>query len=181
MAKFKGFLRLFLPIAFVLTTISGLIYISVQQALRQGANDPQIQIAQDLADNLQNGKIAQDLVGAQVDLRKSLATFVIVFDDSGKPIAASAMLDGRIPTPPVGVFTYTKQNKQDRITWEPKPNVREAAVLVRFEGSNPGFVLVGRSLSEVEKRESSLALQVELGLTASLLGSLVILIIIGGV
>lgn len=182
MAKFKGFLRLFLPIAFASTAISGLIYISVQQVLRQSANDPQIQIARDLAENLQNGKTAQEIIGqVQVDLSKSLATFIIIFDDVGKPIASQAVLDGRIPTPPAGVFTYTKQNKQDRITWEPKPNIREAAVLVRFEGSNPGFILVGRSLSEVEKRISALEMQVKVGLAVALLAPLVILIIIGSV
>ncbi len=182
MVKFKSVLRIWAPIATVAILLSGLIYISVQQALRQSANDPQIQIAEDLAQTLQNGKSAQDALGqTQVDLSKSLATFIIIFDDAGKPIASQAVLDGRIPIPPAGVFTYTRQYKQDMITWEPKPNIREAAVLVKFEGSNPGFVLVGRSLSEVEKRLSALEMQVKLGLAAALLGSLVILIIIGSV
>lgn len=182
MAKFKGFLRLFLPIAFVSTAASGLIYISVQQVLRQAANDPQIQIAKDLALALQNGKTAQEIIGqTQVELNKSLATFIIIFDDNGKPIASQAVLDGRIPTPPKGVFEYTKIHKEDRITWEPKANVRIASIIERFEGSNPGFILVGRSLAEVEKRVSTLGMQVKLGLAAALLGSLVILIIIGSV
>ena len=179
--KFKNAFRIWAPIAVSGIILSALIYASVQQDLRQGANDPQIQMAQDLADSLQNGKNAQDVVGQPVDLNKSLATFVIVFDDSGKPIASSAILDGRIPTPPAGVFTYTRQNTEDRFTWQPKPQVREAAVLMRFEGSKPGFVLVGRSLKEVEKRESRLELQIGVGLAAAVLGSLVIVIIIGGV
>ncbi len=181
MGRFRSILRIWIPIATASVLLSGLIYICVQQSLRQSANDPQIQIAQDLADSLQNGRNAQDLIGSQVDLKKSLATFVIVFDDSGKPIASSAMLDGRIPTPPNGVFEYTKLHKEDRITWEPKLNIREAAVLARFEGSKPGFVLVGRSLAEAEKRQSGLNLQIGLGLAVTLLGSLVMLIITGGV
>lgn len=182
MSRFGNILRIWAPIATVTILLSGLIYISVQQDLRQSANDPQIQIAQDLAQSLQNGKTSQEIIGqTQVDLSKSLATFIIIFDDNGKPVASQAVLDGRIPTTPKGVFEYTKKNKQDKITWEPKPKVREAAVLVRFEGSNPGFVLVGRSLSEVEKRISALEMQVKLGLIATLLGSLVLIIIIGSV
>ena len=184
MHRMSGILRSWLPIATTVVMLSGLVYLAVQQSYRQGANDPQIQIAQDLKETLQNGKSAQDLVGqtitlaTQVDLRKSLASFVIIFDDNGKPIASQAVLDGRIPTPPPGVFSYTKTKKEDRFSWEPKPGVREATVLLRFEGSKPGFVLVGRSLKEVENRVSQLGQRMAVALGAILLLSLILAIIL---
>lgn len=179
MARIKRILKVWIPLATAAIILSALIYATVQQSLRQTANDPQIQIALDLSQGLQNGKAPQDLVGqTQVDLSKSLATFVIVFDDSGKPIASQAVLDGRIPLPPSGVFTYTRTNKEDRFTWEPKPGVREAVIVERFEGSRPGFVLVGRSLQEVEKRELKLEWQIGAGLIAALLGSLIMVVLV---
>ena len=45
---FAVFLK-WLPIGFVVTLLCGLIYVSGQFILRSGANDPQIQIAEDAA------------------------------------------------------------------------------------------------------------------------------------
>lgn len=174
-SKIRNTLKIWLPLAATTTALSGLIYLSVQQNFRQGANDPQIQIAQDSAQALQSGKPAQEVVGQiQVDLNKSLASFIIIFNDAQKLTASQAVLDGRIPTPPKGVFDYTRTHKEDRVTWQPKTNLRIAAVLERFEGSNPGFVLVGRSLKEVELREEQLTHYVMLGLIAALITSLII-------
>lgn len=172
--KIKIVLRNWLPIAIVTIILSALIYLSLQQNLRLLANDPQIQIAEDSARLLLNGKNAQEIVGqTQVDISKSLALFIIVFDELGKPVVSQAVLDGRIPTPPPGVFTYTKQHKQNKITWQPKPRIRLATILMHFEGANPGFVLVGRSLREVENRQSYLALQVALMSALALAGSFI--------
>jgi hypothetical protein len=50
MARRSGntFLR-WLPLAVAITILAGLVYATVQQSLRQGANDPQIQLAEDTA------------------------------------------------------------------------------------------------------------------------------------
>ncbi len=171
-------LRLFLPIVFVISALCGLIYVSVQQALRQTANDPQIQIARDSSQLLEQGKTPQDIIpSSQVDLSKSLNTFIIIFNDAGKPIASQAVLDGRVPTPPQGVFDYTKTNKEDRVTWQPKENVIIASVVERFEGSNPGFILSGRSLEETEKRVSALGQRLLAGWLVSIIGSLVLILL----
>ena len=182
MTKFKSILRIWIPIAVASSFLSAVIYLTVQQNYRQNVNDPQIQMAEDLALLLQNGKSPQDIIGqTQVDLNKSLQTFIIIYNELGKPLVSQAVLDGRIPTPPVGVFTYTREKKEDRLTWEPKVGVREAAVLVRFDGANPGYVLVGRSLREVEQRESQLTMHVGLGLLATLIGSLIATFFLQGV
>jgi hypothetical protein len=47
-------------------------------------------------------------------------------------------------------------HSEDRITWEPRAGVRIAAVIVSFKGRAAGYVLAGRLLTEVEKREGAL-------------------------
>lgn len=146
-----------IPIAVVIIAMCGIIYLAVQQDLRITANDPQIQMAEDAAVLLENGKSPESVIPAnEVDISKSLAPYLIIFDDSGKGIASQATLDNRIPMPPVGVFEYTKVKGKDIFTWQPKPGVRSAAVIVHFNGAHPGFVLAGRSLREVEIREDNL-------------------------
>src|SRR5436305_4209894 len=139
--------------AAIVTGLSGLLYTAVQQDLRQSANDPQIQMAEDTAAKLADGQQVQNVVPAvKVDIASSLAPYIIVFDATGKPIASSVQLNGQTPTIPSGVFDYVRQNGEDRITWQPQSGVRSAIVVTRFKGPNPGFVLAGRSLREVEIR-----------------------------
>lgn len=175
MKKLEVVLRQFLPLFFVTTVISGMIYFSAWQILRQSANDPQIQIARDFSKALQNGKSTQEITGStQIDLGSSLATFVIIFDDSGKIVASQAVLDGRVPTPPKGVFDYTRSKKEDRISWQPKSDTRIAAVLEHFEGAKPGFILVGRSLNETDLRITDLGNKLFFGWIVSVIGSLIL-------
>jgi hypothetical protein len=44
----------------------------------------------------------------------------------------------------------------NRVSWQPESGVRIAAVVVVYGGAQPGFVLAGRSLREIEKRESQI-------------------------
>jgi hypothetical protein len=153
MQKVIRILRSWLPLACVITAMCGLVYISEQQSLRQNANDPQIQIAEDAADALARGATVESVMPAnKIDVAKSLAPFVIVYDAAGKPIASSGLLRDQIPALPSGVFDYVRQHGEDRLTWQPDNGVRIAAVVIDYKGAKPGFVLAGRSLREVEKR-----------------------------
>jgi hypothetical protein len=149
--------------------MSGLVYGAVQQSLRRGANDPQIQIAGDLAAQLGGGAQPGALLGgARVDLATSLSPYVVVFDDAGHPLASTGVLDGQAPEPPAGVLRAARQHRNE-ITWEPRPGVRSAAVVVPWRAdARAGTVLVGRSLSEVEKREGFLVQMVAAALVAGL-------------
>jgi len=143
--------RKWLPLLVVITALCGLVYVSVQQSLRQGANDPQIQMAEDAARALGNGAGVESIVpAAQVDMNNSLAAFLIIYDAEGRPQAGSGLLDGSLPEIPKGVLEYAGQNGQNRVSWQPEDGVRIAAVVTPYED---GFVLAGRSLREVEKRE----------------------------
>ena len=153
----KAVFKWWLIIAVVVSGLAGLLYTIVQQDLRSGANNPQIQMAEDVAARLTQGAQPRDLVPTEsVDIATSLAPYIIVFDNNGNPLASSATLDGQIPTIPPGVFAYVRQNGEDRITWQPEPGVRSAIVVTRFQGAVSGFVLAGRSLREVEKLEDNL-------------------------
>ncbi len=161
--------------ALVATAMAGLTYVAVQQALRQGANDPQVQMAEDAAVALAGGAAPAGLLPAgKTDLSRGLAPYLIVFDDAGHPVASSAELAGAVPLPPPGVFDYTRTRGEDRFTWQPAPDVRQAVVLVRYGGASSGFVLAGRSLREVELREGQLTAMVGVVWLAALGGSLVL-------
>ncbi len=138
----------------MISLICGLVFLSVQQVLRIGANDPQIQMAEDTAYSLARGQsIPTDFV--TVDPSQSLAPFVITYDKKGDVTSSSAILNGRTPMLPPDALNSALIKGEQRFTWQPEPQVRIAAVVVPFSGKKSGFVLVGRSLREVEKREDS--------------------------
>ena len=134
------------------------LYAIPQQVLRQGLNDPQIQLADDLVVRLEQGAAPVEAVPAgSVDMARSLAPFVIAYDEQGHPLASQAQLNGGIPAPPKGVFDYVRQHGEERVSWQPilgnARGVRIAAVVQRVGGAHPGFALAGRNMREVEARE----------------------------
>ena len=109
--------------------------------------------------------------GATVDIARSLAPFLIVFDGSGGVLASTAALDGRTPVPPQGVLDGAAANGTDVISWQPRGGVRAAIVVVPYEGSAArGTVLVGRSLRAVEERETNTLLIAGFAWVAALVG-----------
>ncbi len=171
----KAILQHWLLVAIVVTGLIGLLYAVVQQDIRQGANDPQIQMAEDAAAKLAGGQSAQGVVPSEkVDIATSLAPYLIVFDANGNPIASSAQLDGQTPSIPSGVFDSVRKNGEDRITWQPQSGVRSAIVVTQFTGSTSGFVVAGRSLREVEKREDGLLQILEAGWIVMMLATFVV-------
>jgi hypothetical protein len=139
------------------TGIALALYAIPQQVLRQGLNDPQLQLAGDLAARLEQGVAPSEAVPAtSVDMARSLSPFVIAYDDQGRPLASQAQLDGKTPVPPSGVFDFVRQHGEERVSWQPilgnSHGVRIAAVVQRVNGAHPGFVLAGRNMREVEAR-----------------------------
>lgn len=174
MRKLVKMLGTWLPIAIVTVGVCFLVYAAVQQALRQSANDPQIQMAEDAAYALAQGAAVETIVPpAEVEVRRSLSPFLIVYDDSGMVLKTSGLLDGQVPSLPRGVLDYTCVHGHDRVTWEPQRGVRMAAVVVRYQGQESGYVLAARSLREVEKREDQTLLIAGLAMLCVLAASLV--------
>src|SRR5450755_289791 len=141
-----------LVILLMLTTfVAGTAVVISQQMLRLSANDQQIQLAEDAAQRLNSGEDPARVVpDRKVDMAASLAPFVIVCDNSGRPLASSASLDGVLRAPPQGVFEFVQSHGEDRLTWQPRPGVRIASVVVR---TADGFVVAGRNMREIEIRE----------------------------
>jgi hypothetical protein len=147
-------LAFFVPAAVLATALCGLVYVEVQQSLRSGANDPQYQMATDAAAQLDEGATSASVVGSGrvVDLATSLAPFVIVFDRNKSILATNATLDGTRPAPPHGVLDAARPSDPNVVTWQPRTGVRIATVTVTWTG---GTVLAGRSLQQVEMRETN--------------------------
>jgi hypothetical protein len=151
---------IFLPhavAAMIVTILSGLIYASVQQVYRTAANDPQIEKARDIAHRVSYKKPVAEFVNPDtVDLRQSLATFIQLYDNSGKLTASTGFIEKTAPIVPAGVLETARQKGEDDVTWQPVPEVRLASVIVYTGRRDGGYVLAGRSLLEVEKREANL-------------------------
>jgi hypothetical protein len=186
----------------VVVATSGLFlfaYWGLQQSYRQGADDPQIQMAEDGAAILNAGGVPAELVsrtnqaaaGApSVDITRSLAPWAAVFDASGTPLESSATFGAEPLKLPTGVFdmstwkthhaeqgiALTIPANETRFTWQPSPEARQAVVIVRAE--NGDFVAAGRALREVEDRVQTLTEGAALLWGASELGALAAILIL---
>lgn len=169
-----------------MTLVCGLVYATVQQNYRQSLNDPQIQMAEDAAAQLDGGAAPDAVVPntAKVNMAASLAPWLAVYDSSGQPIVSSGYLNNAMPSLPSGVFATStwKQYAEDRIamqipsnetrfTWQPQPDVRQAVVLVA--ASNGKYVAAGRNMREVEDREQVLTLMVAIGWATTIVASFI--------
>jgi len=169
-------IKKWLPLAAVTIGLSMLVYLAAQQSFRMGANDPQIQLADDAALRLNAGGGLESVIpAAKVEISSSLAPFIVVFDDAGNVLASSATLHGSIPAYPSGVLDYTRQNGEDRVTWQPESGIRIATVVVRY---NNGFVMAGRSLLEVENRTANLE-KICIAAMLAILAVTMVLIVLG--
>lgn len=146
-----------LAAAIIITGILLLIYASVQQVYRSSANDPQIQLARQASADMCAGKSINKYFSFDtISLTQSLATFIELFDKNGQPLKSTGLLNGSLPQLPAGIFEFTKQNKEDILTWQPQPGVRMAMVCELIEPPCEGYIAVGRSLKETEIRAANL-------------------------
>src|SRR5258706_3415552 len=175
----RQIIRHYLALALVITAFCGLAYLLSQQVLRLGANEPQIQMAPDAAARLSAGEALASVVPAgTLDVGRSLAPFTIAYDEQGNVLAATGLLHGQPPPLPPGVLDYVRQNGEDRISWQPEPGVRYAAVVERVTGAQPGVVLVARSLRETQDRIGVMGQLAGAAWLATMLASLVLVVLV---
>lgn len=159
---FTWALILWLPAAAASAVLAFTLYATVQQSIRSAADDPQIQLAEDAAADLNDGASPESVIPTDtVDPTRSLAPFVEVFDRSGVILSSSASISGKPPAPPIGVLTASLESDRNAVTWEPLPGIRIAAVAVAYDD---GFVLAGRSMRVIEPREDATLVIATLGL-----------------
>jgi hypothetical protein len=137
------------------TVLAYALYAIPQQVLRRVADDPQVEMADNLAWQLEQGVApASAIPSGSVEIARSLSPFLIAFDDQGHLLASQATLSGHPPALPMGILDFVRQHGEDRFTWRPAQGVRIAAVVQRVNGAHPGFVLAGRSLREEAARQN---------------------------
>jgi hypothetical protein len=174
MSRMPSVLAQWVPLAVLAGAVAALVYLTAQQVWRQQANDPQVQLAEDAAARLAAGAAPAAVVLPEpVDIGRSLAPFVTVFDASGRVLATSGRLHAADPVPPAGVLARARRTGGNGVTWQPEPGVRIATIEVAVHGSDGTVVLAGRSLREVERRVSRFGTIVALGLLATLVALLV--------
>lgn len=175
MNRFSGIFFHWLPIGVITIGLCGLLYVLIQQSYRSSLNDPQIQMAEDAASALAQGKQPAEIVprGVLIDADKSLAPFIAVYDKNGNPLEASAMVNNLPPKPPIGVFEHAKINGENRVTWQPSPSTRIALVVRLVPNGSGWFVAAGRNMREVERRELYLAKEIGVSLIIILAASFV--------
>lgn len=171
--KHLAFLKVWVPLAVAITALCLLIYAAVQQDIRIGGYDPQVQMAEDTAFDLSQGKTpVQVLPQTPVEVTGSLSPFMIIYDSSGKVLASSVTLDNQTPKVPQGIFSDA-QNKELRFTWQPRTDVRIATIVTKYNG---GFVLAGRSMREIENRTAMLLFRVGAVWVGTLFATLIVTI-----
>src|SRR4051812_29546728 len=93
----------------IITIFSAIIYMCVQQSYRSNANDPQIQLANDLKTKAEKGQLPEDIFADTIELSHSLNVFVETFDEEGRPLRSNGLLDGKLPRLPQGVIDHAKE------------------------------------------------------------------------
>ncbi len=159
-----------LALTAILTLLGGAAALTMQQMLRRGADQPQIEMVNWYVSEIEAGVRPDEAIPpGYVDLERSLQPFVIFYNDRGKPENGTGYLDQSMPAPPAGVFDYVRSHGSEKFTWQPSRGIRIAAVVRRVAGAHPGFVLSGRSLRVVEEDESLLRRMVMFGWLALVL------------
>ncbi len=177
--KLSRSLHQWLPLVAVITIMSGTLYIVVQQDFRQTANDPQIQLAEDVAARLSQGEPPQAIIRpGEIDISTSISPFVAIYDATGKLVISSATLGGQPIDIPNGVFNTTKARGEDRLTWQPHAGVRQALIITHYTASGGGYVVAGRSLREVEHRIDLLGFYVILGWCAMMVATALLIVLL---
>lgn len=157
------------PFAITVTLCIGAAYLFVQQSYRQSANDPQIQLAQDVSNFLKNGNSMQTIMQSTpaIELSKSLAPFLVIYDTQKLIAFSSVTINGKQPNIPAGVLDNARNKEYNAVTWQANTGDRSAIIATYYSGKASGYVVVGRSIKEVEKREDRLLLIAGLALLSS--------------
>ncbi len=147
---------------------------SARTVFRQQANDPQIEVTEQVAGIVRQGVPIDAIVSSaeQIDLNSSKALFVMIFDNERSLAGSSAQLNGEAPSVPSEVFDKTNEMGEYRFDFEPSENLKFAGVMKKIDDS--AYVLAGRSLSEMETRAAALEQPLWIGWIISVLLSLLL-------
>lgn len=176
----KRYFVRYLPLVWVITLLLGFGLAALQQTIRLSANQPQLQMATDLTAALSVGEDPAPLIPPRsIDIALSLSPFVIIYNESGQPLLTSVVGFDKLPAMPKGVFDYARSHTDNRITWQPRQDIRVAAVIQHYKTNDgkSGFVLIGRNLREVEHLEAYILKLAALTWAVTIIGMFVLIAI----
>ncbi len=153
--------------------------VAYQQMVRRGANREPARVVAEIAQGM-NGKgepivvvlrtnpNTNTIIGNEVETRNApdgemqqelsskqwlegTSVFAAIYDASGRVIAGTATLHGRLPQPPPGVFNYMRAHGEDWVSWQPEVGIRVALVGQRLP--NGDFAVAGQSIVRGEAME----------------------------
>ena len=133
-----------------------LVYATVQQTYRSAANDPQMQLARDIAEDIKYTREYRYYLNTTIDPRQSLGTFMQLYNEKGQLLFSGGTINGKAPQIPKGVLENANQYSENAVTWQPAADVRLATVAEYTMKPDTAYVVVARSMQEVELRESRL-------------------------
>jgi hypothetical protein len=142
--------------AVLITFAAGAAWLGYGVSLRSGGDQQPLRLATRAASLLEAGSRPADILPPAINMAASPAPFVMVFDRQHHVLASSGRLNGRMPALPGGVLAWAARHGEDRITWEPRPGLREAAVIEPYGQPRPGFVLAAQSLQTISARQRTL-------------------------
>lgn len=158
---------------FAVTVAIAAVYLGLQQLNRSSADDAGDRLASQVvsAGSAGSGGAAATAVSparlgvaAHVDIARSREPFFVVYDQSGAPVSGTGYLDGTLARIPVGVLQSARASGSDRVTWQPRPDLRFATVAV---ADGDRVVLAAQSLKSSEDRIDRLGLMLVAGWIAA--------------
>ncbi len=167
-----------IAIFLVLVAIFSIVFISIcytgRLVLRQQANDPQVEVTEQVAGIIRQGAPLDAIVGAaqQIELNDSDALFVAIFDQDKNLAGSTALVNGQSISVPAESFDLAKAQGDYRFDLEVSEGRKMAAVIRPVDDT--AYVLAGRSLAEFEKRADTLSLPIWIGWGISVLLALVL-------
>lgn len=169
---------IFLSLVLLVTTIFVSICYASRAVFRQAANDPQIEVTEQVAKIIEQGVPLEAIISSAevVELNDSKALFVVIYDGEKNLVASSATLDGQSLSIPAEQVALASGQDTHRFDWQPKDELKFA--LVSKKVGDSAYIVAGRSLAETTLRMESLRPILFGGWIVSILFSLLITFLI---
>lgn len=167
-------ITIFLTLVLLISVIFVAICVSARTVFRQNANDPQVEVTDQVASIVRQGVPLDAIVSGaeQIDLATSKALFVVVYDGDRNLVGSSATFNGDNPQIPGDALDKAKQAEDYRFDWQPDNGLKFGLVAKAID--DQAFVVAGRSLTEMENRAAALHLPLWIGWVAAVLVALLL-------
>lgn len=167
-------ISIFIILVIIFSTIFVSICYAARGVLRQQANDPQVEVTDQVANIIRQGAPLDVIVSGaeQVDLANSSALFVMIYDKDKNLVGSSAVLDGQPLALPADALDKAKNFNDYRFDWQVSEYVKVAAIVKAVDET--GYVVAAKSLAEYDRRADDLSQPLWIGWVISVLLALLL-------